>query len=60
MKVSIKFSINFGTEKPTAPPVPTGPDTQAQIGTHHDAGYTDTGLGFQTPATTPYEEEDRG
>lgn len=53
-KIRVRFSLTIGDGKPGA----TGPDIEAQIGTHHDAGPTDLTVGFTTPGTRGigYEE----
>ena len=43
MRLRIRFSLTIGDEKSETP---RGPDFEAQIGTHHDAGTPAMGLGF--------------
>jgi hypothetical protein len=52
MRIRLDLSITI-RDQPNTEPTPNGPDTEAQIGTHHEPAHTDTGMGFTTPANTP-------
>jgi hypothetical protein len=43
LRIKLTISINEPDEQHD------GPDHEAQIGTHHDAGWADTGMGFVPP-----------
>lgn len=55
-RIRIRFSLTIGDEM-TSHSTPLGPDTEAQIGTHHETGYVETGLGFYPPSATTLEDE---
>jgi hypothetical protein len=48
--IRVDISLTMGDTNSEAP---TGPDVEAQIGTHHEVSWSDTGMGFTTPANTP-------
>jgi hypothetical protein len=52
----IRLTITLGDDQPAATPAPEQRYVDA-MGTHHDTGWTDTHMGFTTPAGTQLEDE---